>query len=228
MGFTVIIPAAGQGKRMGKDINKLFLKIKGETIIRRTVSVFENMKSCEQIFIAAHPEEVYIMEKHLKDFQKVAGIIPGGKERQHSIYEVLKVLVNTEVVIVHDGARPFVTEEKVEQLYEDTLEHDAVILAVQAKDTIKKVINGIVEETYQRETVWQVQTPQSFKREIILKAYQLADSESFVGTDDASLVERAGFKVHVLSGDYDNIKITTTEDLVIAESIIERRGIHDV
>ena len=90
------------------------------------------------------------------------------------------------------------------------------------------MINGIVEETYQRETVWQVQTPQSFKREIILKAYQLADSESFVGTDDASLVERAGFKVHVLSGDYDNIKITTTEDLVIAESIIERRGIHDV
>ncbi|RTX90351.1 2-C-methyl-D-erythritol 4-phosphate cytidylyltransferase [Mammaliicoccus fleurettii] len=228
MGFTTIIPAAGQGKRMGAEINKLFLEINGETIIRRTVSVFQEIEECEQIFIAAHPEEVHLIEEHLKDFNKVAGVIPGGKERQHSINEVLKVLIDTEVVMVHDGARPFITQEKVKQLYQETLKNNAVILAVQAKDTIKKVIDGVVEETYDRSTLWQVQTPQSFSRHVILKAYNLAKEHDFVGTDDASLVERAGYKVHITNGDYDNIKITTHEDLIIADSILERRGICDV
>ncbi|WP_239752038.1 2-C-methyl-D-erythritol 4-phosphate cytidylyltransferase [Mammaliicoccus sp. H-M34] len=228
MGFTTIIPAAGQGKRMGAEINKLFLEINGETIIRRTVSVFQEIEECEQIFIAAHPEEVHLMEEHLKDFNKVAGVIPGGKERQHSINEVLNVLIDTEVVMVHDGARPFITQEKVKQLYQETLKNNAVILAVQAKDTIKKVIDGVVEETYDRSTLWQVQTPQSFSRHVILKAYNLAEEHDFVGTDDASLVERAGYKVHITNGDYDNIKITTHEDLIIADSILERRGICDV
>lgn len=228
MGFTTIIPAAGQGKRMGTEINKLFLEIDGETIIRRTVSVFQEIEECEQIFIAAHPKEVHLMEEHLKDFNKVAGVIPGGKERQHSINEVLKVLIDSEVVMVHDGARPFITQEKVKQLYQETLKNKAVILAVQSKDTIKKVIDGVVEETYDRSTLWQVQTPQSFNRHVILNAYNFAEKHDFVGTDDASLVERAGYKVHITNGDYDNIKITTHEDLIIADSILERRGICDV
>lgn len=228
MGFTTIIPAAGQGKRMGTKINKLFLEINGETIIRQTVAVFQEIDSCEQIFIAAHPDEVDLMEEHLKDFSKVAGIIPGGQERQHSINEVLKVLIDTEVVMVHDGARPFITQEKIDQLYQDALTKDAVILAVQAKDTIKQVINGVVEHTYDRSTMWQVQTPQAFKRDIILKAYEQAEAQNYLGTDDASLVERAGYKVHISNGDYDNIKITTHEDLIIAHSILEKRGICDV
>ncbi|HCW36525.1 2-C-methyl-D-erythritol 4-phosphate cytidylyltransferase [Mammaliicoccus sciuri] len=228
MGFTTIIPAAGQGKRMGTKINKLFLEINGETIIRQTVAVFQEIDSCEQIFIAAHPDEVELMEEHLKDFSKVAGIIPGGQERQHSINEVLKVLIDTEVVMVHDGARPFITQEKIDQLYQDALTKDAVILAVQAKDTIKQVINGVVEHTYDRSTMWQVQTPQAFKRDIILKAYEQAEAQNYLGTDDASLVERAGCKVHISNGDYDNIKITTHEDLIIAHSILEKRGICDV
>lgn len=228
MGFTTIIPAAGQGKRMGTKINKLFLEINGETIIRQTVAVFQEIDSCEQIFIAAHPDEVELMEEHLKDFSKVAGIIPGGQERQHSINEVLKVLIDTEVVMVHDGARPFITQEKIGQLYQDALTKDAVILAVQAKDTIKQVINGVVEHTYDRSTMWQVQTPQAFKRDIILKAYEQAEAQNYLGTDDASLVERAGCKVHISNGDYDNIKITTHEDLIIAHYILEKRGICDV
>ncbi|MCJ1779307.1 2-C-methyl-D-erythritol 4-phosphate cytidylyltransferase [Mammaliicoccus sciuri] len=228
MGFTTIIPAAGQGKRMGTEINKLFLEINGETIIRQTVAVFQEIDSCEQIFIAAHPDEVEIMEEHLKDFSKVAGVIPGGKERQHSINEVLKVLINSEVVMVHDGARPFITQEKINQLYQDALTKDAVILAVQAKDTIKQVIDGVVEQTYDRSTMWQVQTPQAFKRDIILEAYEQAETQNYLGTDDASLVERAGYKVHISNGDYDNIKITTHEDLIIAHSILEKRGIYDV
>ncbi|GGI03498.1 MULTISPECIES: 2-C-methyl-D-erythritol 4-phosphate cytidylyltransferase [Mammaliicoccus] len=228
MGFTTIIPAAGQGKRMGTEINKLFLEVDGETIIRRTVSVFQEIEKCEQIFIAAHPNEVHLMEEHLKDFSKVAGVIPGGKERQHSINEVLKVLIDTEVVMVHDGARPFITHEKINQLYQETLKNNAVILAVQAKDTIKRVIDGVVEETYDRATMFQVQTPQSFSRNVILQAYNLAEKDGFIGTDDASLVERAGYKVHITNGDYDNIKITTHEDLIIADSILERRGNCDV
>ncbi|QQC94808.1 2-C-methyl-D-erythritol 4-phosphate cytidylyltransferase [Mammaliicoccus sciuri] len=228
MGFTTIIPAAGQGKRMGTEINKLFLEINGETIIRQTVAVFQEIDSCEQIFIAAHPDEVELMEEHLKDFSKVAGIIPGGQERQHSINEVLKVLIDTEVVMVHDGARPFITQEKINQLYQDALTKDAVILAVQAKDTIKQVIDGVVEQTYDRSTIWQVQTPQAFKKDIILKAYEQAETQNYLGTDDASLVERAGYKVHISNGDYDNIKITTHEDLIIAHSILEKRGICDV
>lgn len=228
MGFTTIIPAAGQGKRMGTEINKLFLEINGETIIRQTVAVFQEIDSCEQIFIAAHPDEVELMEDHLKDFSKVAGVIPGGQERQHSINEVLKVLIDTEVVMVHDGARPFITQEKINQLYQDALTKDAVILAVQAKDTIKQVIDGVVEQTYDRSTMWQVQTPQAFKRDIILKAYEQAEAQNYLGTDDASLVERAGYKVHISNGDYDNIKITTHEDLIIGHSILEKRGICDV
>ncbi|MGK9044078.1 2-C-methyl-D-erythritol 4-phosphate cytidylyltransferase [Mammaliicoccus vitulinus] len=228
MGFTTIIPAAGQGKRMGTEMNKLFLEIDGETIIRRTVAVFQEIEKCEQIFIAAHPNEVHLMEEHLKDFSKVAGVIPGGEERQHSINEVLKVLIDTEVVMVHDGARPFITHEKINQLYQETLKNNAVILAVQAKDTIKKVVDGVVEETYDRANMFQVQTPQSFSRNVILQAYHLAEKDEFVGTDDASLVERAGYKVHITNGDYDNIKITTHEDLIIADSILERRGNCDV
>ncbi|MCY1047949.1 2-C-methyl-D-erythritol 4-phosphate cytidylyltransferase [Mammaliicoccus sciuri] len=228
MGFTTNIPSDAQGKMMGTKINTLFLEINGETIIRQTVAVFQEIDSCEQIFIAAHPDEVELMEEHLKDFSKVAGIIPGGQERQHSINEVLKVLIDTEVVMVHDGARPFITQEKIDQLYQDALTKDAVILAVQAKDTIKQVINGVVEHTYDRSTMWQVQTPQAFKRDIILKAYEQAEAQNYLGTDDASLVERAGCKVHISNGDYDNIKITTHEDLIIAHSILEKRGICDV
>lgn len=228
MGFTTIIPAAGQGKRMGTEMNKLFLEINGETIIRQTVAVFQEIDACERIFIAAHPDEVELMEEHLKDFSKVASIIPGGKERQHSINEVLKELINTEVIMVHDGARPFITQEKINQLYQDTLTKDAVILAVQAKDTIKKVIDGVVETTYDRSTLWQVQTPQAFKKSVILEAYEQADAQNYLGTDDASLVERLGYNVHISNGDYDNIKITTHEDLIIAQSILEKRGHCDV
>lgn len=224
MGFTLIIPAAGQGKRMGTNINKLFLKIAGETIIRRTISVFQNMESCNEIYVAAHPKEVDKMRNHLKDFSKVVDVIAGGEERQDSIYEVLKVMQDAEIIMVHDGARPLVTEEIVQRLYRQTLIHHAAVLAVPVKDTIKSVKEGIVQETYDRSTVWQVQTPQSFEKEILINSYKFAKRRYYIGTDDASLAEKYGYDVYITDGDYNNIKITTEEDIVIAEAILERRG----
>lgn len=222
MGFTVIIAAAGQGKRMEKSLNKIFIEIEGETVIRRTVSIFQSIEACTQIFVAAHPNEVDYMKEHLDDFDKVVDIIPGGKERQHSIREVLKRRMDTDIVMTHDAARPFVKVDSILASYDEIKYKEAVILGVRAKDTVKKVIKGIVQETPNRSELWQIQTPQTFKRDVIVEAYNLAEKKGYIGTDDASVVEQAGYEVHVVESDYTNIKITTEEDLIFAKAIIQK------
>ncbi|TDM13534.1 2-C-methyl-D-erythritol 4-phosphate cytidylyltransferase [Macrococcus bovicus] len=225
MMYTVIIPAAGQGKRMGSDKNKVLLELNQRPIIFHTVSRFEQDASCNAIYLAARQEELTELTTILQGFTKVKGLVVGGSERQYSIHNVLKTIPPCEVVMVHDAARPFVSHETLTQLYDGALARKAAIAAVQVKDTIKVVNDLIIDHTLDRTTLWQVQTPQAFAYDLLMEAYSQAERDGFLGTDDASLVERLGHPVSVVVSDYDNIKLTTPEDLYFAEAIMKKRGI---
>ncbi|TFD98489.1 2-C-methyl-D-erythritol 4-phosphate cytidylyltransferase [Jeotgalibacillus salarius] len=221
--YEVIIPAAGRGKRMGADRNKLLLELKGVPVIIHTLRVFEQDSSCSGIILAIHPEDRGTLEQLMQQYHitKVTHMAEGGAERQHSVYEGLKA-ATAEIVMVHDGARPFIKQTVMNELAEAAETNGAAIAAVPVKDTIKKVKNGIVTETVERSSLWSVQTPQAFQLELLLEAHKAAADSAYLGTDDASLVEKTGGKVAVIEADYDNIKLTTKEDLVFAEAILAK------
>ncbi len=226
--YTVIIPAAGQGKRMGYGHNKVFLEVGGVPVIRRTVAAFQSHEQCGAIYVAAQEDEITQLTELLSDFPKVQGIIAGGSERQYSIDNVLREIEEVAIVMVHDGARPLISHETLNHLYEGALQHQAVIAAVRAKDTIKMIDNGQVVNTPDRSRMWLVQTPQAFAYHVLTAAYQRAAADGYLGTDDASLVERTGLPVHIVESSYDNIKLTTPEDLYFAEAILRKREESDV
>jgi 2-C-methyl-D-erythritol 4-phosphate cytidylyltransferase len=225
MSYEVVIPAAGQGKRMNAGKNKLFIELSGIPIIIYTLRVFENDKNCQGIILAINPqEEAYFSELiNNYDLKKVKKLVPGGAERQQSVFNGLKH-VDEDIVLVHDGARPFIEEKLIHQLTEAAAQYAGAIVAVPVKDTIKKVQGRSVVETVERSSLWAVQTPQAFRVSVLYKAHQAAEHEQFLGTDDASLLERMGEQVVIIEGDYDNIKITTQEDLYFAESILQKQA----
>jgi 2-C-methyl-D-erythritol 4-phosphate cytidylyltransferase len=233
-----LIPAAGMGKRMGASINKQYLHLDGMPIVARTISVFERSPLIDAIYLVIPAEEIpfcreYIVEAY--NFCKVAAIIPGGKERQHSVMNGLRGMrehvSDGDVILIHDGVRPLITEEVLRESIAVARSHDGAVVAVPAKDTIKSVENGIVTGTPDRNTLWQAQTPQAFRYSIIYSAHQTAETEHYLGTDDSSLVERTGGLMRIVQGDYHNIKITTSEDLVLAEAFLasaHKERIHNV
>lgn len=224
MKYQVIIPAAGQGKRMKAGKNKQFIELNEIPIIIHTLRVFEDHSQCSGIILVINEAEKadfqYLIEKY--QIKKVRQLVFGGKERQDSVYNGVKAVRYDELVLVHDGARPFVTQESIELLVTKAVETGASVLAVPVKDTIKKAEEGIVIETVERSTLWSVQTPQAFQLKLLLEAHDQARNEGYLGTDDASLLEKAGQPVSIVAGDYTNIKITTPEDLYIAEAILMR------
>jgi 2-C-methyl-D-erythritol 4-phosphate cytidylyltransferase len=224
MPYQVIIPAAGQGKRMGVGKNKLLLELDEIPVLIHTLRVFESDEECESIILAIHPKDEMEFKTLLENYKitKVTHIVSGGKERQHSIYNALKKVSGNGVILVHDAARPFVKKEHIHRLMENAEKYGAAILGVPAKDTMKKVLDGKVVETVERTSLWAVQTPQAFRMSILLEANELAEKENFVGTDDASLVERLSVPIKMVEGDYDNIKLTTPEDLFFAEAILKK------
>ncbi|HZG71164.1 MAG TPA: 2-C-methyl-D-erythritol 4-phosphate cytidylyltransferase [Chondromyces sp.] len=226
MGYKVVIPAAGQGKRMKANQNKLFLSLLGKPIIIHTLEVFESDPLCDGVVLAIHPDEeqtfVSLLNKY--NIQKVNKLVYGGKERQHSVFNGLKTLDERGIVLVHDGARPFITEDIIHQLMEEAERIGAAIVAVPVKDTIKREKSGLVAETVERSSLWSVQTPQAFRMPLLLQAHQKAENDGYLGTDDASLVERVGEPIQIVEGSYDNIKLTTPEDLYFAEAIIHKRN----
>ncbi|PMC34190.1 2-C-methyl-D-erythritol 4-phosphate cytidylyltransferase [Bacillus sp. UMB0899] len=224
MEYQVIIPAAGQGKRMKAGKNKQFIKLNEIPIIIHTLRVFEEHDQCSGIILVINEAEKADFQHLIEIYrlQKVKQLVFGGKERQDSVYNGVRAVENEELVLVHDGARPFITQESIERLVTKADETGASILAVPVKDTIKKVEEGIVTETVERSTLWSVQTPQAFKLKLLLEAHEKARIEGYLGTDDASLLERVGQPVSIVAGDYTNIKITTPEDLYIAEAILTR------
>lgn len=225
MAYQVIMPAAGQGKRMQAGKNKILLELQSLPVFIHTLNVFQMDEQCEGIYLAINPRDEKEMKEILAENQitKVIALVPGGKERQHSIYNALKLVRPEGIVLVHDAARPFINKALLQPLIKAAETKGAAILAVPVKDTVKKAIGNIVSETVERTSLWAVQTPQAFRFSVLIKAYQKAEEDEFLGTDDASLVERLGYDVMIVEGDYDNIKLTTQEDLYFAEAIIRKR-----
>jgi 2-C-methyl-D-erythritol 4-phosphate cytidylyltransferase len=222
--YTVLLPAAGSGKRMGAGQNKLFLELRQIPILIHTLSVFEQDSKCKHIVLAVKKEEKAFIEQLLlkHHITKVVAITEGGAERQHSVYACLKCSPDKGIVLVHDAARPFIKQEVIHQLVQTAMDSGAAVAAVRAKDTMKKVKNGIIQETVDRDSLWIIQTPQAFQFSLLEKAERLAEEESFLGTDEAMLVERLGEQVHIVESTYDNVKMTTKEDLLFGEVILNK------
>lgn len=225
MDYKVILPAAGKGKRMGAGKNKLLIELQGIPVFIHTLLVFDQDDACQELLISIHPddqEEMSYLINHYQ-IQKKITFVMGGAERQHSIYNALKRIDGDGIVLVHDAARPFIQKALIAQLVQSAKQHGASVVAVPVKDTIKKVENGMVIETVERSSLWAIQTPQAFRISLLQEANQLAERTGFLGTDDASLVENLGKKVAIIEGDYNNIKLTTPEDLIFANAILNKR-----
>lgn len=220
----VVIVAAGSGSRMKADRNKQYIKLKGKEIIAYTIEKFYKNNQINDIVVVIKKDELEFFKKEIieKYNFKDIKIAFGGSERQDSVYNGLKLLSDKcHVVLIHDGARPFVTKEIIERSIKEAIENKAVVVGVPVKDTIKIVNSkGSIVDTPNRNTLWAVQTPQTFDYNILIKSYENAFKENFYGTDDAMLVEKIGFEVKMISGSYNNIKITTPEDLDIGIQIL--------
>ncbi len=222
---TAVIVAAGNSTRMG-GVNKQFLLIDGVPVLIRTLLAFEECENVNEIIIAAREEDIPRMFAMLKDYNvlKVKDIVTGGRTRQQSVFNAIRRSSPlSEYFAIHDGARPLVTAEIINKTLEAAFETQAAATGVRVKDTIK-ILNtdNVIEATPDRASLWAVHTPQVFNRNLYLAAVDnVINSESF--TDDCRLIEEYGHPVTMVEGSYDNIKITTPEDIVIAEAIINRR-----
>ncbi|MFC4075442.1 2-C-methyl-D-erythritol 4-phosphate cytidylyltransferase [Salinithrix halophila] len=226
MRVGVVIPAAGIGKRMGSTVSKQFLDLAGEPVLIRTLRIFDSHPAVGHIVLAVREEEQEAVEsllaRHGFDPGRVL-LTKGGEERQESVFQGLK-RVNAEWVLVHDAVRPFVTQKNIDELLKAVQETGAAILAVPVKDTVKQVSPaGYVEKTLERSRLWAVQTPQAFSRALLLEAHAKGAQADLPATDDAMLAEALGVSVKVVRGDYANLKLTTPEDLVLAEAIWKMR-----
>lgn len=194
------------------------------SILARSVKAFADLKEIHQISIVTNEDYQDLCRKELDSLglmAKVREILPGGQERQDSIYRAVQRLPDdVDLVLVHDGVRPFVTGEVIRRTIETVKTHGAAVAAVPVKDTVKVSEGGQFTKTLDRRLLYSVQTPQGFRREMLIRAYDQAYRDNFYGTDDAVLVERTGEKVHIVKGDYNNIKITTMEDIVFGEAIL--------
>ncbi|WP_096202176.1 2-C-methyl-D-erythritol 4-phosphate cytidylyltransferase [Bacillus sp. FJAT-45350] len=224
--YSVVIPAAGQGKRMKAGKNKQFISLAGKPVIIHTLLVFEEDPLCSKVVLVANSDEVEVMkelvEKHC--LTKIDSIVSGGSERQFSVSKGLSALTDEdEIVLIHDGARPFIRKEHIHELVQVTSKDGAAIIAVPVKDTVKLGKDKQVVNTVDRSSLWAVQTPQAFQLSLVKQAHKEAMEENYLGTDDASLVERMGKKVSIVQGDYLNMKLTTPEDLLFAEAILQSK-----
>lgn len=214
---TVIVAAAGVGKRMKLGYPKQFLEWNGKPLFITPLEVANNCSLVDDIIVTTNKENVEIVKNLCRKFKitKVKAITPGGKERQNSIYNALLCDENSDIILVQDGVRPFLKEKYIKECCDIVVkEKKGAIVGVKVKDTIK-IINENMEvvSTPLRENLIAVHTPQAFPGNILKDAYKKAEEDGFLGTDDASLVERMGYPVKIVPGDYDNVKITTQEDL---------------
>ena len=220
---AAIIAAAGESRRMG-GADKMFAELGGKTILARVVETFQKCDSVDRIILVVNRQNVAKVRQLVAENQwgKVTEVCAGGQRRQDSVAAGLKRLSNCDWVIIHDGARPLVTEDLIERGLEAAKETGAAIAAVPVTDTIKVAGDDrTVLETPPRQNLWAVQTPQVFRFDIITEAYQRA---SGYVTDDASLVEQTDYRVKLYMGSYDNIKITTPNDLILAEVLWQKHG----
>ncbi|MGN0349653.1 MAG: 2-C-methyl-D-erythritol 4-phosphate cytidylyltransferase [Roseburia sp.] len=225
--YTAIVLAAGAGKRMNCDVRKQYLLLHGKPVLSYALEAFERSEVNDIVLVVGSGEAAYCQEEIVGKygFQKVRAIVEGGKERYHSVYEGLKQAAGADYVLIHDGARPLVTPDMIRRCMQEVERWDACVVGMPVKDTIKMVdAEGFAECTPERSRLWQIQTPQTFAYPLIWEAYQKIISEADLAvTDDAMVLEHTmGCRVKVMEGSYHNIKITTPEDLLVAEAYLRR------
>jgi 2-C-methyl-D-erythritol 4-phosphate cytidylyltransferase len=220
-----LIMAAGSGTRMKAKINKQFLLMDKKPVLYYTIKAFEDNQLIDDIVLVISKMDISYCEENIVEkynFKKIRKIISGGETRQESVLNGLKSLDNCNVVLIHDGARPFVSNRIISQGIKFAEIHGAAACGVKPKDTIKIINNfSMSEATLEREKLFSVQTPQCFNYELILRCHKKAFNETFKATDDTMIVERYFNNVYLYEGSYDNIKITTPEDLVIGEKLVQ-------
>jgi len=223
-----ILLAAGQGKRMNSTTKKQFLLIKEKTVLQYSVEAFVRSDIISEIIIVTSADEMEELRREYCNgvISKQCYVVEGGKERYHSVYQALKSIDECDYVFIHDAARPFITDDILMRSYEAVLKYRACVTGVPSKDTVKIAsVDGYVEKTPERNKVWMIQTPQVFSYNLIRQAYDSLISQeeelSQLGitiTDDAMVAERfTDVPVKLVEGDYHNIKITTPEDIELAE-----------
>lgn len=226
MRVAAIVAAAGIGQRMGSATPKPYLQLAGKPILAHTLAVFEATREVHEVAVTVHPEDLDYCREALApfNFKKVLRLVPGGKERQDSVYNALKTLRgddDLEIVLVHDGVRPFITPDQIRQVIQGARRHGGAILGWPSQDTLKRVNDkSEVIQTLERRDIWQIQTPQAFQAPLLWRAFVEAYSRNFFGTDEASLVEELQHPVVVLPGSPFNLKITTPDDLQLAEALL--------
>lgn len=228
--LAVIVPAAGSGVRFGAQIPKPFIKLSGKAILYYTLSSFVELKNVSQIIVATSKNWLDEVEKIFREINSSnvrLEVVEGGRERQFSIQNALvKVNDTIELIAVHDAVRPFVKAEFVYECCKTAREYGGAVLGIPANDTIKKVNDRqVISETPDRTLLWQAQTPQIFQKKLLFDAYNSAMKNGFIGTDDASLVERIGGTIKMVEGGRENLKITYPLDLKIAELILTGGGL---
>ncbi|CCO07768.1 2-C-methyl-D-erythritol 4-phosphate cytidylyltransferase [Desulforamulus hydrothermalis] len=222
-----VVPAAGVGSRMGTNVKKQYLNLIDKPVLLHTLEVLETCPDISGMVLVVAPGEEALCRSMVqgRGFTKIMAVVPGGDHRQTSVYHGLMALpADTALVVIHDGARPLVRAAEISRAVQAAAENGAAALAVPVKDTVK-VVNeqGLVVHTPPRSTLWAVQTPQVFRYELINKAHLAAREAGQLATDDCALVEALGHPVKLVPGSYENIKITTPEDLVLAEAFLRRR-----
>lgn len=228
--ISAVVLAAGQGKRMNTSVAKQFLDLKGKPIIYYSLKAFQETNSIDEIILVTSKDQleyckINIVKKY--QFNKVKAIIEGGKERYNSVYNALSKIKASEYVLIHDGARPFISVIQIEQIIQQVKLHNACIIGTPVKETIKVVDdNKVIIDTPNRNSLWAAQTPQAFRFDLLRSAYEAfyldKDNQNLAITDDAMVYEHyIQEPVKMIPGDYNNLKITTPEDLLIAHAILE-------
>ena len=226
MKISAIIVAGGRGRRMGADINKVFLPLCGKEILGYTLTTFEACDKIDEIIVVTGADDISRVKDIVKrdDLRKVTKITEGGKERQNSVYNGLCAATG-ELAVIHDGARCLITPEDIAAVIDDAVKYGAAALGVTVKDTLKSIDeHGNIIGTIDREHTVQIQTPQVFPTSEIKTMHEEVSAREIAVTDDCSVYEYFGKTIHVTIGSYDNIKLTTPDDIIMGEQIIERRG----
>ena len=226
--ITAIVLAAGQGKRMHSKVQKQFLEIQDHPVLYYSLRCFQDSRLIDDIILVTGNDMISYCKNEIVDrysFTKVSNVIAGGKERYDSVYQGLLACTDTDYVFIHDGARPFITEEILERGLAGVRETGACVVGMPSKDTVKlSDEDGFVGMTPERKQVWTIQTPQIFSYDLIRKAHEsIRKKDMSTITDDAMVVEQeSGVKVRLVEGSYHNIKITTPEDLDVAEVFLKK------
>ena len=224
---TAIIPAAGSGTRMGGKVKKQFALLDGKPVLVFTLQRFEHCPDVDEIVVVVPESDLVETEALLSRYRihKVSKTVVGGPKRQDSVNNALTRITpgDSDIILVHDAVRPFLEYRKITQVVKACREYDAAVLAVQPKDTIRRSAGGgFFDQTVDRNALWLVQTPQAFKARLLMRAFEQAIKDKFYSTDEAALVERLGVRARIVEGSYDNIKITTQEDLDLGTLILGR------